>query len=73
MGVVIEIYIKYPGGRPRIRGTGLCRWKMSVKHIAVKFLAVSLPKRPCFNSETAVQRFHKRNRHLDPEVVFKIR
>jgi hypothetical protein len=26
-----------------------------------------------FASETAVRRFQKRNRHLDPEVLFKIR
>jgi hypothetical protein len=35
---------------------------ISVKYIAVKFLAVSLPKTPCngrFTSETAVRRFQK--------------
>ena len=40
--------------------------------MAVKFLAVSLPKPLCngrFTSETAVRRFQKWNRHLDPEVV----
>jgi hypothetical protein len=38
------------------------RCGMSVIYIAVKFLAVSLPKRPCngrFTSETAVRRFQK--------------
>jgi hypothetical protein len=41
-------------------------------YIAVKFLAVSLPKPPCngrFTSETAVRRFPKWNRHLNPEEV----
>jgi hypothetical protein len=52
------------------------RWGISVKYIAVKFLAVSLSKPPCngrFTSETAVRRFQKRNRQLEPEVVLKIR
>jgi hypothetical protein len=47
---------------------------MPVKYMAVKFLAVSLPKPPCngrFTSETAVRRFQKLNRHLDPEAVLK--
>jgi hypothetical protein len=45
---------------------------MPVKCIAVKFLAVSIPKPPCngrLTSETTARRFQKRNRHLDPEVV----
>jgi hypothetical protein len=48
---------------------------MPAKYMAVKFLAVSLPKTPYngrFASETAVRRFQKRNRHLDPEVFFKM-
>jgi hypothetical protein len=38
--------------------------------------AVSLPKRlrnGCFTSETAMRRFQKRNGHLDPEALKKIR
>jgi hypothetical protein len=37
-----------------------------------KFITVSLPERlrnGRFTSETAVKRFQKRNRHLDPEAV----
>ena len=47
----------------RYTRTDTCiRWEMSVKYIAVKFLAVSLPKRPCngrFTSETTARRFQK--------------
>jgi hypothetical protein len=45
---------------------------MAVTYNRYKFAAVSLPKRfhnGRLTSETAVQRFQKRNRHLDPEVV----
>jgi hypothetical protein len=48
------------------------RWGMAVTYSRYKFVTVSLPKRFCngrFNSETAVRRFQKQNRHLDPEVV----
>jgi hypothetical protein len=49
---------------------------MTVTYSLYKFLAVSLPKRfrnGRFTSETAVRRFQKRNRHLDPEALKKIR
>jgi hypothetical protein len=132
MGVVIEVCIKYPGGRTSINDTGVYQWRLlkfdpsgpkfpgsgtevipgkhsdtRIKplpltnghgcyitatpertlvsvgewplHITVINLqpfhfrdgyitAVSILKPP-FNSETAVWRFRKFNRHLDPEVV----
>jgi hypothetical protein len=44
----------------RYTRTNTCvRWDISIKHIAVKFLSVLLPKRPCPFC------------HLDPEVVKK--
>jgi hypothetical protein len=46
------------------------------RYIAVKCLSVPFPKPPCngrFASETADRRFQNWNRHLDPEVVLKIR
>ena len=49
---------------------------MAVTYNRYKFVTVSLPKRlrnGRFNSETAVRRFQKRNRHLDPEALLKIR
>ena len=45
---------------------------MAVTYNRYNFLTVSLPKQlrnGRFTSETAVRRFQKRNRHLDPEVV----
>jgi hypothetical protein len=45
---------------------------MAVTYSRYKFVTVSLPKRlrnGRFTSETAVLRFQKRNRHMDPEVV----
>jgi hypothetical protein len=67
MGVVIEACVKHPGGRTRKKGTDniYCRYK---------FVAVSLPKRfrnGRLTSGTAVRRFKKCNRHLDPEVLKK--
>jgi hypothetical protein len=51
---------------------GACvRWGMAVTYGRYEYVAVSLPKRfrnGRFNSETAVQRFQKRNGHLYPEV-----
>jgi hypothetical protein len=49
---------------------------MAVTHSRYKFVTVSLPKRfrnGRFTSKTAVRQFQKRNRHLDPEVLKKIR
>jgi hypothetical protein len=43
---------------------------MAVAHGRYKFVTVSLPKRfrnGRFASETAVRRFQKYNRHLDPD------
>ena len=45
---------------------------MAVTYNRYKFVTVLLPKQlrnGRFTSETAVWRFQKRNRHLDPEVV----
>jgi hypothetical protein len=45
---------------------------MAVAYSRYKFVTVSLPKRfrnGRFNYETAVRRFQKLNRQLDPEVV----
>jgi hypothetical protein len=45
---------------------------MAVTYSRYKFITASLPKRSRngrFTSETAVWRFQKWNRHLDPEVV----
>jgi hypothetical protein len=47
---------------------------MAVTYGRYKFLTVSLPKRlhnGRFTSETAVRRFQKLNRNLDPEVIKK--
>jgi hypothetical protein len=52
------------------------RWGMAVTYSRYKFVTVLLPKRfrnGRFTSGTAVRRFQKLNRHLDPEVVLKIR
>jgi hypothetical protein len=49
---------------------------MAVTYSRYKFVAASLTKRfrnGRFTSETAVWRFQKLNRHLDPEVLLKIR
>jgi hypothetical protein len=49
---------------------------MAVTHNRYKFVTVSLPERlrnGHFTSATAVRRFQKRNDHLNPEVVKKIR
>jgi hypothetical protein len=49
---------------------------MAVTYGRYKFVTVSLLKRfrnGRFTSETAVRRFQKLNRHLDPEVLKKIR
>jgi hypothetical protein len=49
---------------------------MAVTYSRYKFVTVPLPKRfrnGRFTSETAVRRFQKLNRHLDPEVVLKTR
>jgi hypothetical protein len=49
---------------------------MAVTHSRYKFVTVSFPKRfrnGRFTPETAVRRFQKLNRHLDPEVLLKIR
>jgi hypothetical protein len=49
---------------------------MAVTHSRNKFVTVSIPKRFSngrFTSETAVRRFQKQNRHLDPEALQKIR
>jgi hypothetical protein len=54
---------------------GRCIAVTPAKYMAVKFLAVSIPK-TCngrFASETTVRQFQKLNRHLDPELAFKIR
>jgi hypothetical protein len=48
------------------------RWGMAVKYNRYKFITISIPIRLCndrFISETAVRRFQKLNRHLEPEVV----
>jgi hypothetical protein len=45
---------------------------MAVAHSRFKFVAVSLPtwlRGARFLSETAVRRFKKLNRHLDPEAA----
>jgi hypothetical protein len=49
---------------------------MAVTYSRYKFVTVSLPKRfrnGRFTSKTAVRRFQKLNRHLDPEALLKIR
>jgi hypothetical protein len=49
---------------------------MAVTYGRYKCVTVSLPERfrnGRFTSETAVRRFQKRNRHLDPEVLKHIR
>jgi hypothetical protein len=51
-------------------------WRMAVTCGRYEFVTVSLLKRlrgGCFTSETSAWRFQKRNGHLDPEVVLKIR
>jgi hypothetical protein len=48
------------------------RWRMAVTYNRYKFVTVSIPKwfrNGRFTSETAVRRFQKLNRHLDPEVL----
>jgi hypothetical protein len=72
--VVIKICVKYPGGPTRMRVTDIAATGQHVQTINYKFVTVPLPKRlrnGRFTSETAVRRFQKRNRHLDPEVVKK--
>ena len=59
-------------GTPERTLVSVVRWGMAVTHNRYKFVTASLPKRlrnGCFTYETAVRRFQKRNRHLDPEVV----
>jgi hypothetical protein len=49
---------------------------MAATYSRYKFVTVSLPKRfrnGRFNSETAMRRFQKRNGHLDPKALKKIR
>jgi hypothetical protein len=53
---------------------------MAVAHNRYKFITVSLPKSlsngrftSATKNKTAVRRFQKRNRHLDPKVVKNIR
>jgi hypothetical protein len=51
-------------------------WPLHIAYSRYNFLAASLPKRfrnGRFTSETAVRRFQKLNRHLDPEALLKIR
>ena len=51
-------------------------WGMAAAYNRYKFVTVSPPKRlrnGRYTSETVVRRFQKRNGHLDPDVVKKLR
>jgi hypothetical protein len=65
-------------GHGRHTRTDTCvRWGMSFAYLSrYKLVTVSLPKQfrnGRFNPENALRRFQKRNRHLDPEALYKIR
>ena len=62
----------HPNGNLCLLGNG----RYAVTYGRYKPVTVSLPRRPRngrVTSETAVRRFQKRSRHLDPEVVLKLK